>query len=378
MKNFVRIMLITCIPILGYSQTTEVVVKYAQTILEDDLSGHLSILASDALEGRETGKRGQKMAATYIKEHFKKLGLKGPAQSDCGEGYYQTVPLYVVRQGEVYLSVQGKRFENFNQMVFDHGNNSNGEQEIEIVFAGGGTADEISRLDIKGKGVLVVTENFNGVIPAIFKAGARLVIVQAGEGMDVFNRVRNYFKYTGYEGELSLEKPGEGSEENLFFVTPEVSESIFGLAREKIISLSQSSMKGNKGALKKVNPSKIRFSIEQTADMVTTENVLGYLEGTDKKDELVVLTAHYDHEGTNGEEVFNGADDDGSGTVTILELAEAFAKAKEEGNGPRRSILFMTVSGEEKGLLGSKYYTDHPIFSLDNTVVDLNIDMVGR
>jgi Zn-dependent M28 family amino/carboxypeptidase len=109
------------------------------------------------------------------------------------------------------------------------------------------------------------------------------------------------------------------------------------------------------------------------------DNILGFLEGTDKKDEVLVITAHYDHVGMQGGKLHNGADDDGSGTVSVMEIAEAFAKAAQSGARPRRSILFMTVSGEEKGLYGSQYYTDYePIFPLENTVVNLNIDMVGR
>ncbi|HJY21931.1 MAG TPA: M28 family peptidase, partial [Hanamia sp.] len=107
-------------------------------------------------------------------------------------------------------------------------------------------------------------------------------------------------------------------------------------------------------------------------------NVIGYVEGTDKKDEYVFLTAHYDHLGKRGEVIYYGADDDGSGTVSVIEMAEAFAKAKAEGHGPRRSVVFMTVSGEEKGLWGSEYYSEHPVFPLEKTTVDLNTDMVGR
>ena len=102
------------------------------------------------------------------------------------------------------------------------------------------------------------------------------------------------------------------------------------------------------------------------------------MEGSDKKDELVVVTAHYDHIGADHEDVYNGADDDGSGTVAVLEMAEAFAQAKRDGHGPRRSVLFMPVSGEEKGLLGSEWYSEHPVFPLESTVADLNIDMIGR
>jgi Peptidase family M28 len=114
-------------------------------------------------------------------------------------------------------------------------------------------------------------------------------------------------------------------------------------------------------------------------DTVGTENVIGFIEGTDKKSEVVVITAHYDHIGIDSDgKINNGADDDGSGTVAVLELAQAFAKAKKAGNGPRRSMLFMTVTGEEKGLLGSKYFVENSPIPLANIVCDLNIDMIGR
>jgi hypothetical protein len=111
---------------------------------------------------------------------------------------------------------------------------------------------------------------------------------------------------------------------------------------------------------------------------VVSENVLAFIEGSDRKDEVVVITAHYDHVGVEDGVVYNGADDDGSGTVALLEIAQAFAKAKASGHGPRRSVLVMPVSGEEKGLLGSRYYSENPVFPLENTVADLNIDMIGR
>ncbi len=109
-----------------------------------------------------------------------------------------------------------------------------------------------------------------------------------------------------------------------------------------------------------------------------SENVLAYIKGTEKPDEIIVISAHLDHEGIKDGEIYNGADDDGSGTVAILEIAEAFKQAADAGKGPKRSILFLHVTGEEKGLLGSKYYTENPIFPLANTVSNLNIDMIGR
>ena len=117
------------------------------------------------------------------------------------------------------------------------------------------------------------------------------------------------------------------------------------------------------------------FKSNQT---IRGENVLGYIEGSDLKDELLIITAHYDHLGKHDSLIFNGADDDASGVSAALEIAEAFMLAKKSGYGPRRSILIMPVSGEEKGLLGSRYYTDNPIYPLENTVANLNIDMIGR
>lgn len=110
-----------------------------------------------------------------------------------------------------------------------------------------------------------------------------------------------------------------------------------------------------------------------------TENVLAYIKGSTMPEEVVVISSHYDHVGIDEEgRIYNGADDDGSGTVAILEIAEAFALARENGYTPKRSILFLNVTGEEKGLVGSKYYTDNPVFPLEQTVANLNIDMIGR
>jgi Zn-dependent M28 family amino/carboxypeptidase len=111
---------------------------------------------------------------------------------------------------------------------------------------------------------------------------------------------------------------------------------------------------------------------------IATENVVAIIEGSSKPEEYIVISSHLDHEGIKNGEIYNGADDDGSGTVALLEIAEAFQAAAAEGNGPARSIIFLHVSGEEKGLLGSRYYTDNPLYPLANTVANLNIDMVGR
>lgn len=110
-----------------------------------------------------------------------------------------------------------------------------------------------------------------------------------------------------------------------------------------------------------------------------TENVIAFIEGSEYPDEVIILTAHYDHVGVDQQgQIYNGADDDGSGSVSLLLIAKAFQQAKNDGNGPKRSIAILHVTAEEIGLLGSKYYVENPIFPLENTVANLNIDMIGR
>jgi Zn-dependent M28 family amino/carboxypeptidase len=112
--------------------------------------------------------------------------------------------------------------------------------------------------------------------------------------------------------------------------------------------------------------------------LLDSENIWAFIEGSEKPNEIVVISAHYDHVGVKNGAVYNGADDDGSGTVALLEIAKAFQNAKKEGHGPKRSILFLHMTGEEHGLLGSSYYSENPLFPLSNTITDINIDMIGR
>ena len=113
-------------------------------------------------------------------------------------------------------------------------------------------------------------------------------------------------------------------------------------------------------------------------DLPDSENILAFIKGTEKHEEIIVVSAHYEKKKKKNGVVFNGADDDGSGTVAVMQIAKAFQNAKKSGHGPKRSILFLHVTGEELGLLGSKYYAENPIFPMANIIADLNIDMIGR
>jgi hypothetical protein len=356
--------------ISAFGQINPVAQEFANTITETDLNRHLSVLASDALQGRETGKAGQKMAAAYIAEQFKLLGLAGPVIGGENLGYYQTVPLYTSKPGEIYINTKKGKHHNFEDIIYYGSAETQGEVNKEIIFAGSGSDADFELLDIKDKAVLILSENKNGwraSASVAIEKGASMLFVVNTTSDDNFKEMVKTYNSSLNEGRLSLEKSAPESTGGVFFVSPTFAEELFN-----------TDIKSLKADSKKIQSVTISYNISLQVDEIYSENVLGYLEGTDLKDELVVITAHYDHLGMGDDEVFNGADDDGSGTVSVLELAQAFVDAKNAGKGPRRSILFMTVTGEEKGLLGSEYYAANPIFPLENTVVDLNIDMVGR
>jgi hypothetical protein len=354
--------------------------KYGSMVSENHLKENLTILASDALEGRETGTRGQKMAAAFIAAHFDELGLTAPVNGS----FYQPVALYSSGIGEAYVKAGTNRFNNYEGIVYYGTADLQNEISLPLVFVGKGSDADFSQLDVKDKAVLILSSetrlNGNKAVALAREKGAALVLVNNTETIADFETLVNQMKGFLSGGRLSLEKPKPSANNGTFIVSPLVAEKLMNtpfVMLKKIAGDDASKM-----PLKKVKPVTIQFKVTQEVKTTKSDNVLGYMEGTDKKDELVVITAHYDHIGKmksgNGDVINNGADDDGSGTVAVMELARIFAQAKKDGKGPRRSILFMMVTGEEKGLLGSAYYSNNPVFPLANTVVDLNIDMVGR
>lgn len=355
---------------IGYGQPNPTAVKFAGLITEADLKADLTILASDAMEGRETGKRGQKMAAAFIAAYFEDLGLKGPVAGS----YYQPVPLYST--GAPIVSLNEFAREEF---IYSGSGETDGKSTVQLVYAGTGSDVEIEKLEVSGKAVLILLDANaslmnNPVIAKLRDKGAKAVVAVI-EKQEDFTRMSGMFRrFSG--NRLTLEKPEASVNfSGLFLVSSATGAKLFNTSYDKL-------KKAADKKTSKIKPGSITYSITRSVSIVKSENILGFLEGTDKKDEVVVITAHYDHIGISengeGDRINNGADDDGSGTVGVLAIAKAFAQAAKEGHGPRRSILFMTVTGEEKGLLGSEYYSENPIFPLEKTVVDLNIDMIGR
>jgi len=387
MKN-ITILLAFFVAGIGFAQAPEVAVEqnaiamqYAKTITAEDLKEDLTILASDALEGRETGKRGQKMAAAYIKAHFEELGLIGPVKGSSNP-YYQDVPLKTSKPGDIYVKFGDTKLKNLEDFLYYGTAYAADEISTEIVFAGSGIDKDFEGIDLKGKSVLIHTTDRNTRQSALKKVqengGKMLFVIYADNKADYDEYFNKYVGLFG-KGSLGLDKGENDEKAGIIFVSPETGANIFGKSFDELKKAIVNAEEGKRDALKKIKSVEIAYKIEYDSDSIISENVLGYLEGTDLKDEILVITSHYDHIGVrNDGEIYNGADDDGSGTVAVMDIAEAFVKAKADGNGPRRSILFMTVTGEEKGLLGSEYYSDHPIFPLENTVANLNIDMIGR
>ena len=388
---------------------TDFSLSYASGITAEDLRKHLSILASDEYEGRETGKKGQKMAAEYISKQFTALGLTGPVK-DSDSPYLQHFTVNRLSlDPSTSVKIGGKTFmlnKDFYAVV-------NGTfataTPVQPVFAGYGIqaegyTDFAAAGDLHGKDLLMLLGEptgkdgkplrkdektglmfgdlgFQGVVDrmvAIRPLKPRsLFCIEPTAG--AFGQVPKTFSYLlGLEQLAFPDAPDRKGPPNLFIVSPEMGAALLGTNAAGLAKYQKAVAAAGKPVVSPFKPAAAIVQTVEKKEPFTTENVLGFLEGSDKKDEVLVVSAHYDHLGIKDGKVFNGADDDGSGTVSVLEMAEAFAQAKKDGHGPRRSMLFLANTGEEEGLLGSEYYTSHPVFPLENTVTDLNIDMVGR
>lgn len=358
----------TLLVALNLSAQDATAIKYASTITAADLEKHLTYLASDELEGRDTGEKGQKMAAEYLVEFYKGLGLAGPVDGS----YLQKFNLVSVSYPEVNLTVGKQKLINNEDFVFLGDGDLKKAVKSELVFLGLASEENMKKVDVKGKlvGLWAIGARSQTVIEDIMKAGAAGIVIVTMEGQANFDRIANRYKSLSGSGRLGFEEPTK--QEPVFLVSSEKMAALFDTPVETL----KEAAKNNPESIK---AQKASYLVKKQNKLVPTENVMAYLEGTDKKEEVLVISSHYDHVGINSKgEINNGADDDGSGTVSVMEIAEAFATAAKEGKKPRRSILFLNVTGEEKGLLGSEYYSNNPIFPLSNTVNNINIDMVGR
>ena len=381
---------------------------YMNTITVKELKEQLFVLAADDFEGRETSKPGQKKAALYLEDYYESLGLEKGSKTGVQQ---QSFPLRKRKLTSTMLTINGKNYESSKDIFSLDADGLEGTKTFKkIVFAGYGISEgrynDYKGLDVQDALVVVMdgepkNKKGNSLIsgdveqlsdwsydPGLKVAlaqqqGAKAIVVIRRDYATFLPRIKFWLESEKME---LIEDVDEvvATGIPLIFTNEKSANEWFNLDLTDNIGKF-----GKKG--KKLPHSRQRISlnvlyteaslnVNVTDEMVSSENVLAFIEGSDEalKNEIVVVSAHYDHIGIVNGEINNGADDDGSGTVSAMEIAEAFIQAKKEGNGPKRSILILHVSGEEKGLFGSDYYTRHPVYPLANTVCDLNIDMIGR
>lgn len=375
--------------------------KFAQNITAEGARKNLTVLASDEYEGRETGKEGQKKAATYIAAYFKSIGL----ETATDETYLQKFPLTQSTSESSNLSINHTPLELYKDyFLFPYGDRLTFKTK-NILFLGYGIADEkyddYKDIDVKGKVLLVLDgepvnkdsvsiitgtkslsrwgKNARIKLETAKKNGAAAIFIINDKFDITAKQIKHYFD----SPVMKLETSEVTSERKIFRggISPEAANKILLLARgsgKETIESIKKKIIDTKSPFSLNIKTRLSIAINNVIEKINSENVLGVIKGNEIPNEYVFISAHYDHIGVIGGKVYNGADDDGSGTVGMMEIAKAFMKAKEAGSSPKRTIVFLANSGEEKGLLGSSYYVDHPLFPLENTVCDLNIDMIGR
>ncbi len=392
----------------------EAIKSAAQTINGAELLEHIKVLASDEFEGRGPGTPGEERTINYLVESFRKLGLK-PGNSD--GTYVQNVPLvgFLAETKEGSLRVGPTtidlKFPNDWVAVSRRLAQEVKVENSDVVFVGYGVVapeygwDDYKDVDVRGKTIVMLVndpavadpKSPNELDPAVFKgramtyygrwtykyeiasekgAAAALLVHEAGpagypysvvvgswgrENFDIPNPGQDQKRVT-VEGWLSLEKTKE-----LFKAGGQDFDALKAAAKTREFRPVPLNAKS-------------RFHIKNVLREVRSRNVVAKVEGSDPKlkEEYVVYTAHWDHLGRDaalqGDQIYNGAADNASGVASILEIAGAFAQLKP---APKRSILFLAVTAEEKGLLGAKYYASHPLYPLEKTLADINLDVIN-
>lgn len=376
---------------------------YSRTITAKELSDHVYRLASKEFEGRFTGSKGQIKAEEYIKDEFKKDGLQAP-QISGKPTYIQDFTLDNCRWKDQRLLVNGVGFEVGKDFLF-LSDPVNIKGTYPVVFAGFGIEDSVysdfGNLDVKGKIMLVFSgepenKEGNSVISGrkepsrkayyfsksavAMNKGAAGVIIIARKDSDFRKYLKNREYYDQNPNISYPSKEEDPLKHKEAFSAYMDLKTAARLVNEDPKNLSaalhevESSLKTTAGRF----TGSVGIDASSDCSPMLTGNVIGMVEGTDKKREAVVVIAHYDHLGEKDGKIYFGADDNASGTAAVMELAEAFAQAARDGHRPRRTVIFMCVSAEELGLYGSQFYSENPVIPLDSTFACVNIDMIGR
>ena len=372
------------------------------SITENDLKAHLEFVASDYMQGRNFGTviPGLEITANYLKSQCKKMKLK-PGLED----FFQKVEMNFIKPDTINsiiqlygennkLLIESRDFitqpDDLGNIIFDG----------KLVFIGycwkdeNSGYDDFNGIDVKDKMVLFMTRNREtaldtskrGWVSEIEEPKIRNITGKGAKGIlacidPLFGDANIYLNIQGSFGAgfyYLKDQNFNNSEQPVTLISNALVDKIFKSQGKSLAQVQKEINASGKPNSFDFDQVRIKCKLLKIIKSVEGKNVIGILEGSDPllKNECVVFTAHYDHVGLNTKgEIFNGADDNGSGTAALLEIAEAFTKLKSP---PRRSVVFAWVTAEEKGLLGSKYYSQHPVFPLEKTVVNINLDMIGR
>lgn len=377
--------------------------KAAEGITASQLSSYLHFVASDAMGGRDTPSQGLDITAEFIKMNLQKWGFK-PA-GDNGS-FFQKIALVRESVDPVATAVGiGEQPFVFGTDIVTATGNFTGALSAPVVFVGNGwmhkakNINPYAGIDVKGKFIAAYSDGQpSNRFPVPMPQGITQTDLTGTAGVDWADPI-NYARANGAAGVIVL--PSKFLQQNwgmvtqmigrsqlvvdklrtpsnrtkVFMASPKFANALF--AGEKGDPLNGYTASGALGAAKIVS-----FNIVNKGETLWTQNVVGLWEGSDPvlKNEMVAIGAHYDHDGTNpnapgDDKIWNGADDDGSGTVAVLSIAEALANAKQR---PKRSVLVVWHAGEEKGLWGADYFNKFPTVDMKNVIAQLNIDMIGR
>ncbi len=375
--------------------------KAAERITAAQLRDYLGFIASDELEGRDTPSRGLDTAAKYLASHLSRWGLK-PAGD--GNSYFQRIALsrkkldavqtraelngQVLRYGEDFLAASVPGTASGPLVYVGHGwvvksRNINAYAGVDVkdkilIVSGGRLPKGLTFADIRSgkKG-----EDWDDASSYALRNGAKGILrVPNFQNLANWDRSRRSAQEYSDVVMERFETPGADEVPSLT-LSPALFSTLMRGEPQSAARLYENGLTGEAGEAFALNPDKrFQFTVAVSTDKTSTQNVVAVVEGSDPrlKNEYVALGAHYDHVGTgtpvNGDAIYNGADDDGSGTVALLAMAESFAR----GPRPKRSILFVWHCGEELGLWGSRYFTRFPTVPLNGIITQLNIDMIGR
>ncbi len=377
--------------------------KEINSIKENELKAHIEFIAGDYMQGRDFGTEipGLEITAEYLKSECLKMGLKTSFQN-----YSQPLELVSIKidKENSYLELKNKKGESTfkSSEIFSFaGNIQNDTISGKIVFAGYGFHNQetgyndFEGLELKDKIVLVMTRNREMAIDKtkketntnlemsklgrLFLSGAKAVIFIPDPVNSDHSWIEMAKEYIA-QGSWKL-KNIQGNSfigGNIILGNQEIANEILKTEGKTLAEIQEEINNSGKPNSFEIEDTNVKILLSKTSETVNAENIIGFVEGSDEKlkNECIVITAHYDHVGVNSKgEINNGADDNASGTAAMLEIAEAYSLMKKK---PRRSIVFAWVTAEEKGLLGSEYYTIHPVFPIEKTVTNINLDMVGR